>query len=143
MGGHAGGRKFFAECLAELIAFAEWEARLNERDDKGIPARKHLESLATRDSAGGRKAAAELEGPEFPEELRYLWEWSEELATGRQAGGGLGGPAPIGFADIQAWGDLFDRHPAPHETQALLILDRARLFPRKPEPDEGEAQPVA
>lgn len=86
--------------------------------------RAQLEVAAAR---GSVRARAALEGPPAPPELEYLLGWAIELGEGRRYG--MNGPEPISYTDIDAWARLTGRAPAPHEVQALVLLDRARLFP--------------
>ena len=75
----------------------------------------------------GLEARRDLEGPELPGTLHYLWGWWAELNGTRRVGQwGLEG---ITYQDIDAWARLTDRRPEPHEVQALIALDRAVLHP--------------
>jgi hypothetical protein len=71
------------------------------------------------------KYAAELSGPECPEEARYLWAWFMELHRARPQGGM--GPGAIGYPDIQAWCGLRGVRLAPWEVEVLTALDHAWL----------------
>lgn len=104
------------------------ESRLRVVGKDGRPARAHLEHAAQRGHAVARAA---LEGPPIPEPLLYLYEWSCELDEAR--GYDMNGAKPVGYADIQAWASLTDRHPQPHEIRGLLALDVVWRFP-----DAGE-----
>ncbi len=91
--------------------------------------RQHLESAARR---GHRKAIEELEGPEFPDALEYLYVWLYEL-HGR-SGAGMHGLAPMSYTTIAAWSSLTGNVPDALEVRALLALDAILLSP----PDEKE-----
>jgi hypothetical protein len=69
----------------------------------------------------GRKPPEALAGPEIPEPVAYLWEWFAELNAARRWS--QVGPEPIGYAELAAWAALTDRHPLPHEVEALMTLD--------------------
>jgi hypothetical protein len=104
------------------------ESRLRVVGKDGKPARAHLEHAARR---GHPAAVAALDGPPLPESLLYLYEWSVELDEAR--GYDMNGPRPVSYPDVQAWAQLTDRRPAPHEIRALLALDVVWRFP-----DAGE-----
>lgn len=105
------------------------EARLATTGEDGVTRRSHLEVAASR---GNAKAIAALEGPPYPEPLRYLHGWAMEL-VGR-SGADMNGLAPISYGTIADWARLTGRAPAPHEIRALLRLDAAM---RRPDPEEG------
>lgn len=57
---------------------------------------------------------AELDYPEPPEELRYLWEWVNHFTH------------PLSIADLKAWSELTEHGIARWEIEALVLLDRVR-----------------
>lgn len=79
--------------------------------------RKLLEDKAER--TGQR--APELDGPECPPGLDYVWHWFLELAATRKGGGF--GPERIGYADIDAWSRLTGCDPNPFEVGCLTGID--------------------
>jgi len=79
------------------------------------------------------RAREALEGPEFPEALRYLWERFERLDAMREAG--FHGPARFSPPFLAAACQLFGWTLAPHEVEALTMLDLATLYP---EPTDRE-----
>ena len=106
---------------------ARHQARLAKTDDKGVPARTHLERRAERGDRIGLEAREQLRGPEMPQALEYLWEWFLELNASRSVG--MHGLAAITYQDIDAWARLTGREPDPLEVQALMQLDTAWRFP--------------
>lgn len=102
-----------------------FEARLRRpvKDGAGSQ-RDHLEALASQRVPA---AIAALEGPPYPEELRYLHEWFLELDSAR--GEGMMGLAPLTYPQVDAWARLQDRRPRPHEVRALFRLDLASRYP--------------
>lgn len=64
----------------------------------------------------------ELDGPECPPPLLYLWEWFLELSAARGSGGF--GPNPISYCDIADWARLYARDPQPFEVRCLVDIDR-------------------
>jgi hypothetical protein len=86
--------------------------------------RAHLTAAASRGSA---RAAERLVGPHVPELLRYLLEWSIELAMGRRVG--MNGPEQISWMDLDAWARMTGRSLDPHEAQGLMLIDAVRLNP--------------
>lgn len=103
----------------------QYEARLNQPLKDGKSLRSHLESAARQGVASAR---ARLDGaPERPEELGYLWEWSNELAASRNVT--QAGIEPLTYLQIDAWARLTCNQPAPHEVRSLLALDWAQRHP--------------
>lgn len=70
------------------------------------------------------KYAAELAVPPFPEALSYLWRIFARL---RARTGSSFGPAPIGFADIDAFVRYSGFRLAPWEVEIVEALDDLRL----------------
>jgi len=64
--------------------------------------------------------------PPFPEPLRYVWEWYQELARGRGSSGF--GPNPISWLDVLAWSGLMDMRLERWELRALRLLDLSYLL---------------
>jgi hypothetical protein len=89
--------------------------------------RAHLEEAAAR---GNPHAIAALAGPEFPEALHYLWERFERLDAMREAG--FHGPARFSPPFLDAAGRLLGWRLAPHEVEALMLLDAVTLYPEPP-----------
>jgi hypothetical protein len=92
--------------------------------------RSHLEVLARHSPV----ARAALEGPEGPEALDYLHEWAVSL-LGR-SGVGMDGYAPLGYATVAAWAQLMAITVAPHEVEALMMLDAVMRHPGDADPAE-------
>lgn len=90
-----------------------------------------LQSLASR---GRADVLALLEGPPFPESLRYMHTWLSEL-HGR-SGVGMNGYLPLTWSTLDAWARMTDSPVQPHEARALVTLDAIMCFPGKPEDDE-------
>jgi hypothetical protein len=91
------------------------------------PMRAHLE-LGAR--AGIASAIARLRPPPFPDALVYLWAWFLELDSTR--GMDMNGPSGFTYPMIDAWARLTRRTIAPHELQALFLLDAVTRFPDPP-----------
>jgi hypothetical protein len=66
-----------------------------------------------------------LDGPECPEELRYLWNWFQDISFARHHNGF--NYQPLGWMDIYAWCRLFGRRLQLWEMRALIRLDREWL----------------
>lgn len=107
--------------------------------EDGTPLRTILERRAGRTSADPRgqqateEARRKLVGPEFPEPMRYLWDWYHELAAGR--GVGMSGLLPIAYQDIDAWSRLTGHAVTPVEVRALMTLDAVFRHPGEDEDD--------
>ena len=57
----------------------------------------------------------ELDQPEFPEELRYIWNWFLDVRTGES----------LTFTEISNWAALMGISILPHEVDLMKTLDRA------------------
>jgi len=99
------------------MEYARHEVKMSAPQGK-TTYRAHLEAAAER---GSSRALCELEGPEFPETLAYLWDWTRELRSAPRVG--VNGVEPISWADIDSWARLTGRDLATHEVQALIALD--------------------
>lgn len=70
------------------------------------------------------------DAPEFPEDLRYLYEWWRELQMGAdESMSGL----RITWNCLDAWSRHMGVTPEPNECQALFWLDMAT---RNPQPEK-------
>jgi hypothetical protein len=99
---------------------------------EGKPQRVHLERAAARGHKAAIAALARV--PEVPQEGEYLWEYFLELSLGR--GAGPMGSSSLSYRDVEAWCRLMDRRLAPHEVQAVLLIDAAIRDPGELEEDE-------
>lgn len=106
------------------MAYARFEARMGAPVKTGGTVRTNLEAAA---KAGHPSARMELAGPELPLGLEHVWAWWCELNAGRRVG--FDGPAPLAYADIDAWARLTSRTPEPHEIRLLMAVDRAMRHP--------------
>ncbi|MDB4913105.1 MAG: hypothetical protein JWM95_749 [Gemmatimonadetes bacterium] len=113
---------------------AAHEFRMQKPDDEGFATRASYEGRVRRaalthgaDSPQHLAALRELEGPEFPESLDYLWRWFQELHRTRAAG--MNGPEPMTHTEIDAWARLTNRTPDALEVDALLMLDLLSRHP--------------
>lgn len=114
-------------------------ARLATPDKSGTAQRVHLEGLLARgvDMLGEEKYAtllAQLEGPERPECLEYLWEQFSVL-NGMRAEG-MHGLAPFSPESIAAANRLFRWQLTPIEVDGLRQLDLAWRHPELVKDDE-------
>lgn len=107
-----------------LVRYAAWDARLSQCGKDGVPARAHLGAAAKR---GNPFAIKELEGPPFPDALRYIWEWFVEIRRG--LGTDLNGLAPLTWLGLDAWARRTGREPEPHEVDVLFTLDSVTRHP--------------
>jgi hypothetical protein len=111
-GVRGGRRHFYATLGDDLIAFAEHQFTLAERDDKGFTYREHLEAL----SARRRERHPDLDGPPLPPAARYIWTWFCDLA--RSTGDG-----PLSYSDLDAWSRMTGCRPRPWEVALLTTID--------------------
>lgn len=63
--------------------------------------------------------------PPPPAAVEHLMHWWSDLQAGRRYG--MGGPEPIGYADIEAWSRLTGAQPRPAEVRVLMQIDREWL----------------
>lgn len=94
-----------------------------QEDEAGVSYRETLEGLLKRARTAERRAEleAELELPEFPAALRYLWEMFFRLRR-RQGGNGFA-PAPLSWPAIDAFLRLSGCRVTPWEVELIEGLD--------------------
>lgn len=63
----------------------------------------------------------DLDGPEIPLELTYLWGWFQELSATRGSNGF--GPNPISYTEIGTWARLTGTIIQPMEVRLIMTLD--------------------
>ena len=63
----------------------------------------------------------ELDGPELPTKVAYLYRWFIELNKARSYG--MNGPNPIGYKEIQSWAEMTKRKLSSFEVMALKEID--------------------
>lgn len=95
----------------------------------GTTRRDHIEHACqqlgkTPEELGFTSDAIEDE-PDIPDEGEYLWNWFQELSSGRGNNGF--GPSPLGWSDIEAWARLTALLLTPYETLTLRSMDVAWL----------------
>lgn len=95
-----------------MLAHARHEFWLNSTDRQGVTVSDHYLQL-------GREA--DLEGPDFPDVVGYLWDYFMELHAARPVG--AMGAGPLTFEGIKAWSDLTHRELSPWEVKALKDID--------------------
>lgn len=64
--------------------------------------------------------------PEIDETLEDVWEYYWQLR--RATAGGVNGPQPISFTEIQAWATLCDIMILPQEIEDIRLLDDHYLY---------------
>lgn len=117
--------------------YARHHVELARKGPDGASQRATWELAAQR---GNEDARRKLQGPEFPEHMAHIWEWTQEL-HGR-SGMGMAGLAPLSYQTIQAWQALTGVHLSPLEVEALIAVDGAMLNARLGE-EPGDTQKVA
>lgn len=95
------------------------------------------------EARGDRKKAegyrAELNGPEFPEELLYLWEWYRDLSQERDFGP-MGDPLPLKSPQFLAWQSLLWRRLNRWEIDILKQLDLTERIARHDQRDTDKTE---
>lgn len=117
-----------------MIAYARHVAQLRQPAKDGASRRAHLEAAAAR---GHARAIELLAEPPFPEPLRPLWEIFERLDSMREVG--VNGLCRFTPMHIDASRRLFGWTLAPHEVEALVMLDLVTLYP---EADRAGGEPT-
>lgn len=112
--------------------YVRHEAAFDRKAADGSSERAHFEEAARRGDESARRA---LQGPEFPESVRYLHEMFAQLNTMRSFS--EAGPQAIGAETLRAADALFDWSLRPHEAEALSMLDVAWRVARLPEPEKA------
>lgn len=116
------------------MVYARFHAALNQRAPDGARRRAHLEAAARTGSAFARQ---QLEEPEFPVALTYLWGWVHEIRQG--LGVGMDGLASLTWTALEAWQRLTDRLLQPHEVEAVFAVDAALRWTGDDEPTASPA----
>ena len=110
------------------MEYAEWEFRQNRSSTDGATERDHMESGARQWALLVRretKVPAVEEGPPFPDELDYLWNWFTELTPGLSTNGMS--PPTVSWEAVRAWQALAGIGPLePWEAGALVRLGMLR-----------------
>jgi hypothetical protein len=105
-----------------LLAHARAEFALAQPVD-GVPLRDHLEQVVA--STQGRVVPPELNVPDLPSAMEYLWLWFCDLSGGRPHTGF--GPGAIPYSEITAWASLTENDPSPWDVGLLKKLDAVYL----------------
>lgn len=111
------------------MAAAEHEFRNAKPLADGAPLGDHLASAARQlaNLPGRKKPMPEIvpEGPPFPDELDYIWEWFSDLSRGLFQSGM--GPPVVTWEALQAWQALMGIGPIePWEAETLVRLGLLR-----------------
>ncbi|UTC27974.1 hypothetical protein [Stenotrophomonas phage A1432] len=61
-----------------------------------------------------KRKPEQLNGPELPEELEYVWEWFREVFAG----------TPLTFQEMQAWSNMTGKRLLGWEADLIKSLDR-------------------
>ena len=120
------------------MAHVAHAARLDQPIKDASTGRQSLTFLLTKarkqhgeDSPQVDALLEKLNGPPMPACLAYLEDWSRAL-FGR-SGEGMGGAAPLSPLVVESWARMSGYVIAPHELDALLVLDGVRRNPPKEE----------
>ena len=86
-------------------------------DKNGVSEREHLEEVERQIG----QTPIELQGPEFPELMEFVW--SAFLSLNAARGQGYSGPMPISFSEISAWKELTGNQLSTWEVEAIKKID--------------------
>ena len=99
-----------------MVEFAEWTFDLNKSQD-GATKLEHLEQVERQTG----RTPKELEGPDFPISIEYLWSAFLSLSVSRTTG--FSGPNPITYEEIRAWKELTQTPLTSRDVEAIKRLD--------------------
>jgi len=99
-----------------LVEYAEWTFDLNKSQD-GATKLDHLEQVERQTG----RTPQELEGPDFPFSVEYLWSAFLSLSNSRSIG--FSGPNPITYEEIKAWKELTHTPLSARDIEAVKRLD--------------------
>jgi len=99
-----------------LVEYAQWTFDLNQSQD-GTTKLEHLEQVERQTG----RTPKELEGPDFPFSVEYLWSAFLSLSNSRSVG--FSGPNPITYEEIKAWKELTQTPLASRDIEAIKRLD--------------------
>lgn len=94
---------------------------MNKPDKDGVTEREHLEAVYKQTG----KKPIELELPEFPNQLAYIWSAFFMLNRSRTYSDGV--PSPITYEQILAWKNLTETPFGPKEVEVITRIDRIYL----------------
>ena len=101
--------------------FGEWNFKLSKADQNGVTEREHLEQVERQTG----KTPEPLIGPDFPQELSYIWSVFLHLSNARSVG--FSGPNPLSYQEIKAWMEVTDNNLEPWEVEAIKRLDNVYM----------------
>lgn len=85
----------------------------------------NAEHLASYERQTGKKLALkvtdDLEAPEFPDLLQYVWDWFEELSKRRSYH--AAGANPLTWLELEVWARMTGVEPTRRECLLLFRLD--------------------
>jgi len=120
-GGVCTSHGFYQELIDSLVEFAEHEFELNQVDQNGIALRDHLEQVERQTGVRPK----ELDGPEFPYLLEYIWSAFLSLNSLRTVG--MNGPNPISLVEIKYWSELTENPLSAFDVELIKRLDNAYI----------------
>jgi len=86
-------------------------------DQNGITEREHLEQVGRQTG----RTPEPLIGPDFPQELSYIWSAFIHLSGSRSVG--FSGPNPLSYQEIKCWMDITATPLKPWEVETVKSLD--------------------
>lgn len=100
-----------------MVAFAKPQFELNARQQDGASLRDHLNVAF---NATGIKPE-QLDVPELPESVAYIWGWFCDLNRTRTSNGY--GANCLTYTEIKDWMYVTDIHLEPFELRAIMAID--------------------
>jgi hypothetical protein len=110
--------------LAALVRYVAWDVEMSTPNEEGATLRDALRELARR---GRTDVLEKLNGPRLPRTVRYLLDWTRDIRRG--VGRDTNGLAPLTWVSLDAWARHTDHQPAPHEVDAIFLLDAVMRDP--------------
>lgn len=104
-----------------LLGYAQWHFNLRIPNKDGATLEDHLLQIFKH----GNDTPEGLIAPEFPEQLRHVWEWFSQL-QGARVNYGFG-VAPITYTEMNAWCSMHRIQITPDEVDILKRVDALYL----------------
>lgn len=103
--------------MEEVLAHCKHQLYLSEKMGDGATRRESLESVERQTG----KRPKELDGPELPGLVGYIWDWYQDIRS-MVSGNGLA-PCKIPPSEYIAWCELTFNYITPFEFKLLRAID--------------------
>lgn len=119
---HSESGELLKKLTEGLHVFAAHQFDLSQAiGDHGVTKREHLQQVQRQTG----ETPTDLQGPQCPPALEYIWQWFLELHQSR--GHSMNGPLPLSHQELAAWAQLTQRPLSILEVRLLKSLDQQWL----------------